>query len=99
MSAERFYKVIAVLVAVTALVWLGVYYVSYYRGAAPAPASPGEDSEQARRERLLQSLRATEPTVLTETERSELLRGLRASEPTKLSDSDREKLLESLKAQ
>lgn len=102
MSAEKFYKVIAVLAAVTAIVWLGVYYSANYRGGALAPApaaSSQEAAEAARREALLQSLRATEPTTLSESERKELLGDLKATKPTKLSDADREKLIESLKAQ
>ncbi|MEK7650750.1 MAG: hypothetical protein AAB364_02680 [Patescibacteria group bacterium] len=101
MSAEKFYKVIAILAAITAIVWIGVYYVSNYRDGAPAPAPAAseEDAEEARRAQLLQSLRATEPTSLTEAERAALLKGLKSSKPTKLTDADREKLLESLKAQ
>lgn len=103
MSAEKFYKVIAVLAAVTAIVWIGVYYSANYRGAgalAPAPAASSQEAaEAARREALLQSLRATEPTSLSESERKELLGDLKATKPTKLSDADREKLIESLKAQ
>lgn len=100
MSAEKFYKVIAVLAAITAIVWISVYYVSDRAGSEPEPATVSTpDAEQARREQLLQSLRATEPTSLTAAERADLLKDLKSSKPTKLTDADREKLLESLKAQ
>lgn len=102
MDAEKFYKTVAVLVAVAAVTWLVAYYLATKSSDSPAPDRPAgqytQEKTDAERRALLESLRAPTTQELSLKERNNALKSLKAPSESELSEAERMQVLQSLKA-
>ena len=98
-EAKQLVNIIIGLVFLGLVFWLVFYFSSRRQAPVPVPDGSPATYTEADRQKLLQSLRSTDPKPVTPAQREQMLKSLRSSAETKPSTvTERQQVLNSLKA-